>query len=387
MRQLDFVKKYCRYLINRTNRRDASTWVFGEWFGKRTGDNVTYFANYLAQAHPELELYWLCAAGCDTSALDGRIRILDYASEEAVAVSRRAAVAVMGEGIADLSPDISNYFGNAVKVNLWHGIPWKKIGHDAEKGRTVPVIEGMRRRMYRYDLFETPSDEYSSRVATGFDARPEGLVKAGLPRNRLFYDAEAVAACRDKLFQRIGAQYATVIAYLPTFRDAGTKPFSFTDVRDPAFLDWLEARDAVVIQKAHAAQAGDFEAGRGRVLNVPDIPAQELMAASDMLVTDYSSCFFDYLLLDRPIVHYLYDYDFYKDRDRGLYYGKEEIVCGSAPETVPELVRAIRENIENPGLNRPLREERMRRFMTYEGPDSCERIAERILKTLEESKR
>lgn len=108
------------------------------------------------------------------------------------------------------------------------------------------------------------------------------------------------------------------------------------------------------------------------------------MAASDMLVTDYSSCFFDYLLLDRPIIHYLYDYDFYKDKDRGLYYGKEEVVCGPAPETVPELVAAIREGIENPGLHRALRQARMRRFMTYEGPDSCERILQEILKRLEE---
>ena len=51
------------------------------------------------------------------------------------------------------------------------------------------------------------------------------------------------------------------------------------------------------------------------------------MAASDILVTDYSSCFFDFLILDRPIIHFLYDYDYYKEKDRGLYYEKEGVIC------------------------------------------------------------
>lgn len=379
MRELDFLIKSYRYILNSNNNRIATTWLFGEWFGKRTGDNVTYFANYLAQSHKDLSLYWLCNNSCNTDLLNRRIKVLDYSSEEAIAISRKAAVAVMGEGISDLSHDITNYWGNAVKVNLWHGIPWKKIGYDSRKKKENSIIESIRSHMYRYDVYETPSDEYSKHIKSAFNTSENSLIKAGLPRNVLFYDQDGLQDCRDKVFGKCKLQSPARLAiYLPTFRDAQTKPFSFTDIREASFHEWLERNNIYIIQKAHAAETGAFSGTSSHIINIKDISAQELMAASDMLITDYSSCFFDYLLLDRPIIHFLYDYDFYKNKDRGLYYEKEEVVCGAAPENENDLIKAIQENFENPGLFHDLRMERKAKFMTYEGPDSCEIITQRI---------
>ena len=121
MKIIQFAGKYAKYHQNRHNQRDAKIWVFGEWFGKRAGDNSAYLANYIAESHPEIKAYWLCAPGCDTGMLDKRIKVLDYSTEESKEISRKAGVAVMGEGIADLNPDTINYVGNAVKLNVWHG--------------------------------------------------------------------------------------------------------------------------------------------------------------------------------------------------------------------------------------------------------------------------
>jgi CDP-glycerol glycerophosphotransferase len=386
MGKLFFIKKIIRFCRNSVNERDPAVWVCGEWFGKRVGDNAAFFANYIAEHHPAIRLHWLCDGNCDASALDKRIAVLDYSTEEAVAVSKKAAVAIMGEGISDLSHDISNYWGNALKVNLWHGVPWKKIGYDMKNARSRPPEDAIRKRLYKYDLFESPSEEYTKRILTAFGTERKCIVEAGLPRNRLFFDAGKIAACRERLARRLGAASPRIIAYLPTFRDSRTEPFSFAGVRDAAFSAWLERNNAYVVQKAHAAETGSFGAGTRHVVNMPDIPAQELMAASDMLVTDYSSCFFDYLLLDRPIVHFLRDYEYFKNEDRGLYYGKDEVVCGSAPENEADLIRAIRENFERPGLFRELRAARKAKFLTYESPDSCEIIARRIFRELEKKK-
>lgn len=382
MRQLDFIKKYYRYMLNKNNERISSIWVFGEWFGKRIGDNSTYYVNYIAENYPDIQLYWLCHRDCETSALNSRIQVLDYSTKDAVDISRKAAVAVMGEGISDLSFDISNYLGNAIKVNLWHGIPWKKIGYDADKEIRSSLINKIHRKMYNYDLFESPSDEYTNHIITGFNTRKNNIVHAGQPRNWLFFDIENISKHKTRFSGLIGTGSPVIIVYLPTFRDAHTKPFSFTDIKDVSFFTWLEENNIYIIQKAHAAETGSFSSGSNYVINMTDISAQELMAASDMLVTDYSSCFFDYLLLDRPIVHYLYDYDYYKNKDRGLYYDKEDVVCGSAPETEEELIKAIKENFENPALYHELRMERKEKFMTYESPDSCEIITQRIFEEL-----
>lgn len=382
MESLKGIAKYGTYLASRHFVRDPKTWVFGEWFGKRAGDNSTYLANDLAENHPELELYWLSAPQCDTSALDKRIHVLDYGSGDAIAVSKRAAVAVMGEGIGDLNPEIINYFGNAVKVNLWHGMMWKKVGKDAEKNRANPIVEAMREQMFHYDLFIATSEEYADHIRTGFGMKDEELIRAGQPRNSLFFQPEKTEECRKKLTERLKIPEGRFFCYLPTFRDAQTKPFSFTEIRDEGFLNWLKENELYIIQKAHAADKNSFEPGNGHIIAMSNIPAQELMAASEMLITDYSSCFFDYLLLDRPIVHYLYDYDHFRTKDRGVYYNKEEVTCGTVAETEEELIRAIRENYENPKACHALRKERREKFMTYESPDNCRKITERILEEI-----
>ena len=66
------------------------------------------------------------------------------------------------------------------------------------------------------------------------------------------------------------------------------------------------------------------------------------LAAADMLITDYSSCFFDYLITNRPIIHYLYDYDYYVKEDRGVYYDVMDVVAGDTPKTFRIRVRYMK---------------------------------------------
>lgn len=383
MQYITFLNRCIKYCANKRNQRDGQTWVLGEWFGKRTGDNVTFYANYLAKNYRNLNLYWLCDKSCNTSGLDKRINVLDFTTREAVEISKKSAVAVMGEGISDLSHDITNYWGNAVKVNLWHGVMWKKIGHDAEKIKPNPIIRVLRNRMYYYDLYETPSNEYSKHFKTAFYAENQTLLNCGLPRNSLFFDSVGIENCRRKILKKLFLHDSDqLIAYLPTFRDSHSRPFSFTDIKDHSFHNWIKSNNIYILQKAHAAEIGAFGSSSENIINVTDFSAQEIMAASNMLITDYSSCFFDYLLLDRPIIHYLYDYVYYKNKDRGLYYDKEDVVCGSVPETEEELIKAIKNNIENPALYHDLRMKRKEKFMTFENPDSCEIITQRIFEEL-----
>ena len=383
MRQFDFIKKYLLYIRNNHNQRSGNIWVFGEWFGKRANDNATFLANHIAEKYDSILVYCLCDESCDSTPLSPKIKVLDYHTKYAKQISKLSMVAVMGEGIIDLNECNYNYWGNAIKVNLWHGMMWKKIVNDMRGNDSTSLIDIIRNKTYRYDLFESPSEEYSAHIKTGFSTSDEHIFKAGFPRNTLFHYKDAIIQAQNKVFKKLGFRLDIhIISYLPTFRDAHTKPFSFTDIKDKSFFTWLEENNIYIIQKAHAAETSSFSSGSKHIINLTDISAQELMAASEMLITDYSSCFFDYLLLDRPIIHYLYDYDYYKNKDRGLYYDKEDVVCGPAPETEEELIKAIKENYENPNLYHNLRMERKEKFMTYESPDSCEIVTQRIFEEL-----
>ena len=375
-----------------TYKRDKNLWVFGEWFGNRCCDNSFAFANHLAKTHPELKLVWIAKKEADASQLAPSIRFVEMETPEAMDVLNRAGVAVMNQGTNDFTAELSCYCDGALMVNLWHGVPWKKIGLDMHSDY------GAARRLYmRYiqklqcaDMYLALSDEFARIVESAFCAPKRSIVLGGYPRNDIFYDPQRIAAARQKVLEKLELQPAEdlkIIAYMPTFRDNTENVFSFEDLAgDNRLCALLEKHNAVIVQKAHfvSYQRNSMAnaAKSRRILPLNDIAGQELLAAADMLVTDYSSCFFDYLVLDRPIIHYIYDYAYYAGEDRGVYYKAEDVVCGDAPQTAEQLLDALEANLEDPDLHKALRKSRAAKYMTYESADSCEKLYAQIQKRL-----
>lgn len=376
-------------------KRDKNLWVFGEWFGNRCCDNSLYFANYVAENHPEIQVVWFTKESADTSLLASGITRMIMDTEEAAAALKKAGVIVMNQGYVDLSEKIDMHCAGALTVNLWHGIPWKKIGLDTLSGASAL------RKLYGYyiqksqgtDLYLATSDDLAKIFVEKFYADPKGVILAGYPRNTIFYSASSVAACREKAVSQIkknlGIQDDSVkiITYMPTFRDKTQKVFSFEELAADARLnDILERHNAVVVQRAHFVSsqrnADADKANAGKITSLDGITSQELLAATDLLITDYSSCFFDYLVLDRPIIHHLYDYEYYANQDRGLYYSKEEVACGDVSQTTDDLLDYLEANLAEPDRNAQLRKLRRQQHMRYEAPDSCRVIYEEICKKL-----
>jgi CDP-glycerol glycerophosphotransferase (TagB/SpsB family) len=93
---------------------------------------------------------------------------------------------------------------------------WKKIGKDAEKNRANPIVEAMREQMFHYDLFIATSEEYADHIRTGFGKKDEELIRAGQPRNSLFFQPEKTEECRKKLTERLKIPDGRFLCYLPT---------------------------------------------------------------------------------------------------------------------------------------------------------------------------
>jgi CDP-glycerol glycerophosphotransferase (TagB/SpsB family) len=77
-----------------------------------------------------------------------------------------------------------------------------------------------------------------------------------------------------------------------------------------------------------------------------DLDTQQLLKCADILVTDYSSCFIDYLLLDRPIVFYNYDYDDYVLSDRDIYFDYDATTPGPKAKTFQELIASLQSIVQ-----------------------------------------
>lgn len=389
-----------RFICRKKNRkedRDWYTWVFGEWFGSKCNDNCLALANYISKQSQDIKVVWIAQKNCkDVKVLNKEIYIVEKNSEDAISILKKAGVVFVNEGLQDLTDNGYNYSAGSIIVNLWHGIPWKKIGMDSyHKGQVFNRLYAkIIYNLQEFSYFPSPSDKCTEKLISGFMLKGEDqIIKAGLPRNSLFYDSELVENIRKKIIFQLKKkclqvdEKAKIITYMPTFRDKSDNSFDFGKLLGTSqFNSVLSKYNAVIIQKSHIVNQIRNDTMNNniekRVITCNEYAAQELMAASDILITDYSSCFFDFLILNRPIIHYLYDYDYYLNDDRGLYYNKEDVVCGDVAQSEDELLDVICSNLENPQKDEQLRRIRKQQFMTYESPDACKIITDFIIKQI-----
>jgi CDP-glycerol glycerophosphotransferase (TagB/SpsB family) len=171
-------------------------------------------------------------------------------------------------------------------------------------------------------------------------------MEVGYPRNDVLSSED-----RDRVRRRVRehfgiAEHTTLVLYAPTWRDNLRVGGVFNKVLylDPEAVV-AAVPDSVVLVRGHYNSVGAAEAEEAsrRVLDVtryPDIG--DLYLAADVLVTDYSSVFFDFALTDKPMIFLAPDLKEYRDDNRGFYLDYHETVpgpiCLSTDEVVAELL-------------------------------------------------
>lgn len=385
------------YLLikSKKQQRQNDIWVFGEWFGEKCNDNCMYLANYVANRYAKIKVYWIARSDADVSQLSKKILVIPMDSKQSFDILSKAGVAIVGQNFYDFSSTGYNYAQGACTVLLWHGVPWKRIGYDATRSINwiIKLYDNMMDVLQKPKFYLTLSDKYSKVLKTAYHVHSSNLIKAGYPRNSIFYQPAQVNKARQFVLNKLSTltdikigKDIKIITYMPTFRNNG-EVYSFHNFRDKECLEkYLEEHNAIIVQKAHYVNQklkckSDLKT-YNRIINLNEIDAQRLLCATNLLVTDYSSCFFDYLLLNRPIVHFLYDYEYYRDKDRGLYYPKEEVAAGSVAVNEAELIQDIFENLEHPNLYEKQREIIRSEFLTYENILSCESITKQIFEKI-----
>lgn len=223
-----------------------------------------------------------------------------------------------------------------VYLNTWHGIALKYIGNDCPG-----------RKDYHFDTvnFLTVSGDYDEHVfKRAFNAREESFLRCGMPRNEeLWYAGDNE---KKRMREKLGIpEDKKVILYAPTWRESTDGGKSYA-IKPPIHFDeWQKelGNEYVVLFRAHhqttkvlGVDYNDF------VRNASDYPAvNDLMIASDILITDYSAIAFDYSILCRPIFCYAYDYDSYL-AERGTYFAVDEKYPNKSCRTEVELLKRIR---------------------------------------------
>lgn len=225
-----------------------------------------------------------------------------------------------------------------VMLQCWHGTPLKRLRHDIVETATTQhrsnVLRDSDNDTKRFDYFISPSSFASKVFTTAFNLeglnKTDIIIETGYPRNDflLNYTETDVREIKKKL--NIPGNKKTLL-YAPTWRDdqvASKGGYEFDVSVDFNLLKDKLANEYIILFRAHnlVSNSFDFEAYDGFVYDVSDVDdINELYVISDVLMTDYSSVFFDYANLHRPIIFFMYDLEHYATDLRGFYIDLDEL--------------------------------------------------------------
>jgi CDP-glycerol glycerophosphotransferase (TagB/SpsB family) len=313
--------------------RRTTSWVFGCGVGIADGA-LALWNVAAAEGHTAI---WL--VGSAREARDAASLGIPHARKRSLRgfwLTARAGVVVITHGFGD----VNRYaVSDAFVVQLWHGIPLKRIGLDSAetvrsgilpRSRTVRAVVG---RMYRgaarrIRVLPAASHLVRGRLESAFGLPDERVPVTGEPRVDVLSQGTPEtrrSAARAAIAAAAGETDPAdrLVLYAPTWRDGASDPAVPSTEEWQRLVDVLSRHRAVLLVRSHPLGAGDYTPpfATERVLGlgsdvVPDVTP--LLPGLDALVTDYSSLAFDAALVPLPVVFLAPDVDAY-GRTRGFY--------------------------------------------------------------------
>ncbi|GAB6858529.1 CDP-glycerol glycerophosphotransferase family protein [Microbacterium xylanilyticum] len=259
----------------------------------------------------------------------------------------RAGVIVVTHGFGDVNRYATS---GAFLVQLWHGIPLKRIGLDSPatvQSAFLPRFTPLQRLLgllyrgqtQRIGLLPAASDRSRGRLESAFGLGVQQVLVTGEPRVDVLSAGDPVTRRADAVARRDAAvgpvpEGARVVLYAPTWRDGAPDPAVPTDDEWARILEVLERTDSVLLVRSHPLGEGEYRppVPTDRVRSIGSAVVADItpvLPAVDVLVTDYSSLAYDVGLLSMPVVYLAPDPEEYAS-SRG-FYGAYAEVAGDDP--------------------------------------------------------
>lgn len=251
-------------------------------------------------------------------------------------------------------------------LNTWHGTPLKTLGKPIRADEEFLSHRNIQRNLLHATHVISPNEHTSDVLMDDFDVRgifTGKLAETGYPRidRTLNATPERIARVRSRLNLDPDRPIAL---YAPTWRGI----FGRTEVDVERLRSDLERLVRVPCQwvfRGHPfSEAGLRNAGLPVAIAPPDIDTADVLAVADLLVTDYSSIFFDFLPTRRPVFYYCYDLEEYAS-SRGLYFDINEMPGPVCPD-IESLVAAIQRWLAGGKYAEETYERAIHRFCTHE---------------------
>ena len=220
-------------------------------------------------------------------------------------------------------------------VNTWHGVPLKRIRCCVKDGFNVRTAE-------KFDLIFSEGT-YDSKISVpAFQVKEKQIKITGYPRNDIMFDESL--DLNKKVRRKYGLHDERIVLYAPTFRDYiknDSGGFTFQKKLSPEKFQNTLGDQYKLLVRAHGA-IEDHSTSDSSCVDVSDYPdVEDLLVAADILVSDYSGIIFDFSLLEKPIICFIYDLETYK-KERGFFVDIEHFLPFKKCNTEEELYDAIK---------------------------------------------
>jgi CDP-glycerol glycerophosphotransferase len=357
--------------------------VFESFLGKQFSDNPRAIYEYMKEHYPEYKLYWSVDPRFIDNFKDKGVNIVPRLSIKWLLIMASAKYWVSNSRMPLWIPKPKH----TVYLQTWHGTPLKKLAADMDDvfmpGTNIENYkQNFLKESANWDYLISPNP-YSTKIFRRAFAFKKEMIESGYPRNDFLYKVNNE---KDILALKKKYQIPTdkkVILYAPTWRD--DQYFEKGKYKFDLKLDLKQMQEQlgdqyIVLLRLHYLIANHIDVSeyKGFAFDFShheDI--RELYMVSDLLITDYSSVFFDYANLKRPMIFFVYDIEDYRDRLRGFYFDFEEKAPGPLVKTTEEVIEEINKLEKNKCLPKNF-DEFYETFCSWEDGNATKRVVETV---------
>lgn len=335
--------------------KDDNLIIFESFLGKQYSDNPRAIYEYLNKNYPGYKLYW--SFNKNLAYQLSEIKSINRLSLRWLYYMGRAKYWVSNSRL----PLWLRKSKSTIYVQTWHGTPLKKLGVDIRDVKMPGTTTDKYKRNFtkesaKWDYLVSPNRFSTEVFKKAFHFNKE-IIESGYPRNDILVQNKRSSndwKCKLGL-----PDDKRVILYAPTWRDNQYYDTGKYKLNLQLDLDQLQSQlgeDFIVVLRMHylVAEKINLEQYKGFAYDFSSYPnISDIYLASDLLITDYSSVFFDYANLQRPILFFVYDIEEYQDEIRGFYLDFEKVAPGPLIKSNRQLIKVIKDiDFDNFHLNK-----------------------------------
>mgnify|MGYP000961406775 FL=1 len=325
-------------------RPDSHIWLFSSTDNSHYNYNSRYLFEYVKENLPEITPLFVINDPELRNSLSSKYGKQYFIETESIQGIRQALSAGVWFTSAGLPAYGTGLHKKRLIINLWHGVPLKKIALLDPNLKKAARIYFKKIFSENYTCILTTSHELIPLMARSFAVSEDKIKVWGQPRNDGLFQKNDCRKILGQLFPDL-PEYTKTVLYAPTFRDYGqVQLFPFKDFDQEQLEAFLEEKNMLLFIRTHVAEQGSAAPYLGkRIRFLGNEQAEDvtgILNIFDCLITDYSSIYIDYLLTDKPMIFLPYDRQQYLD-GRGMNFDYDDVTPGPKPETFNDFLDAL----------------------------------------------